>query len=295
MAKATILFADNDPGFLKTMSDFLKQESYEVVTATNPTEARRILEAGEIDLAILDIRLVDDKDGKDTSGLDLARESGRFVPKIILTAFPNVEMARESLELQLDGLPAAIGFVRKDEGEKTLLQAVDRVLGFGGDWIRKVEEAIKGTDRELKEDYDDAQEQARLNYMASFIVALVGLIVIFLGVALALLNLLAIGIVATAAGIITEAIGYLFFKRVDVANERMDRYHNERMEGRHLEMLLQACRGLTFKKREQCRERIIIAATERWLGSPKAVPNALGSDSLQKDVEVSSSEKSPRG
>ena len=107
MPKATILFADNDPDFLKTRSEFLEQEDYLVIPAGDPTEARRKLETGRIDLAIVDIRLVNDDDEKDTSGLVLAMEVARSVPKIILTGFPSYEYVREVLKSQADGLPAA--------------------------------------------------------------------------------------------------------------------------------------------------------------------------------------------
>lgn len=128
MPKATILFADNDPDFLQTRSEFLKQEGYRVVPAANPTEARRELEAGGIDLAILDIRLVNDDDDRDTSGLTLAREVARTVPKIILTGFPSYDYVREALRPQLDGLPAAVNFVAKQEGPEALLRAVRKAL-----------------------------------------------------------------------------------------------------------------------------------------------------------------------
>lgn len=139
MPKATILFADNDPDFLRTRSEFLEQEGYLVVPAADPTEARRKLEVGGIDLAILDIRLVDDDDEKDVSGLTLAKEVARTVPKIILTGFPSYEYVREALRPQLDGLPAAVGFVAKQEGTEALLDAIGRAPaaprveeGFGG-------------------------------------------------------------------------------------------------------------------------------------------------------------------
>lgn len=130
MPKATILFADNDPDFLKTRSEFLEQEGYQVVFAADPTEARRKLEAGGIDLAILDIRLLDDDDEKDVSGLTLAKEVARTVSKIILTGFPSFDYVREALRPQPDGLPAAVGFVAKEEGPEALLQAVRKALGL---------------------------------------------------------------------------------------------------------------------------------------------------------------------
>ncbi|MGA9349745.1 MAG: TIR domain-containing protein [Anaerolineae bacterium] len=128
MAKGTILFADNDLHFLKTRAEFLEQEGYLVVPATNVTEARRKLEIGGIDLAIIDIRLEDDDDEKDTSGLVLARDVARSVPKIILTGFPSYEYVREALRPQLDGLSAAVDFVTKQEGPEAMLAAVERFL-----------------------------------------------------------------------------------------------------------------------------------------------------------------------
>ncbi len=129
MAKATILFADNDPDFLRTRAEFLEQEGYRVIAAADPTEARRLLERGEIDLAILDIRLQDDDDERDTSGLTLAKQAARSVPKLMLTGFPTVDAVREILRPQMDGLPAAVEFVGKQEGPEVLIRAIRQALG----------------------------------------------------------------------------------------------------------------------------------------------------------------------
>jgi predicted nucleotide-binding protein len=131
MLKATILFADNDLDFLKTRVEFLEQESYLVVAATSAAEARRKLEIGGIDLAIIDIRLENDDDERDISGLILAKDVARSVPKIILTGFPSYEYVREALRPQIDGLSAAVDFVKKKDGPEALLAAVRRVLKTG--------------------------------------------------------------------------------------------------------------------------------------------------------------------
>ncbi len=129
MTKATILFADNDPEFLKTRAEFLEREGYQVIPAADPTEARRLLEQrGGIDLAIVDIRLVDDDDERDTSGLTLAKEVARSVPKIILTGFPTYQAVREALGPVLEGLPPAVDFLAKEEGPEAMIQAVERAL-----------------------------------------------------------------------------------------------------------------------------------------------------------------------
>ena len=128
---ATILFADNDPDFLETRAAFLAQLGYRVVTAHDPAEARRLLAGGGIDLLVVDLRLHDDEDEKDISGLDLVREVAGSVPKILLTAFPSVDTVREALGSQIEGLAPAIDFVAKREGPGRLLQAVRYAIGPG--------------------------------------------------------------------------------------------------------------------------------------------------------------------
>jgi len=43
---ACILFADNDPDFLKTRREYLEQEGYNTITASTPAEAKRFLLQG---------------------------------------------------------------------------------------------------------------------------------------------------------------------------------------------------------------------------------------------------------
>ncbi len=262
MPKATVLFADNAPDFLKTRSEFLEQEGYLVVPANNPTEARRKLEKGGIDLAILDIRLVDDDDEKDVSGLTLAKEVARTVPKIILTGFPSYEYVREALRPQLEGLPAAVDFVAKEEGPEVLLQVLKKALGFAPEWLRKT---IDGTAERLDRDYADARQQSRTNYIASLVVAGIGIAIIFVGTVFAISGMLAFGIASAVGGIVTEAVTYLFFRRVDLANARMDRYHAESLQIKQFENLLAACEDLPSpEKREACKERVIDTMGTYW-------------------------------
>lgn len=124
-----ILFADNDPDFLVTRAEFLTNEGYHVLKAFSLDEAQQLMDEAYVHLAVLDIRLVDDDDEKDVSGLTLAKEPAyRFVPKIILTSFPTTDAVREALRLQLDGLPPAVDFVDKTEGPEALIRAVERAF-----------------------------------------------------------------------------------------------------------------------------------------------------------------------
>ena len=209
--KEIILFADNDPGSRETWGRFLVNEGYDVRLARNPQEARDILQSVEVDVAILDLRLVDDTDENDVSGLLLAREETyRQVPKIILTAFQTgYKNLRDVLGPLVEGLPPTIAFVHKDEDPQALIEVIQKTHDY---WprlrlsIAKVSEQIKG-------DHEGARWQARWNYLAAFILSVLGCIIIFAGISLAWFNQLAIGIVGTSGGIIVEILSYLFFSQ----------------------------------------------------------------------------------
>jgi predicted nucleotide-binding protein len=126
--RATILFADNDKDFLATRREFLEKAGYVVKSALKPAQAKHMLEAGGIDLAILDIRLDNNNDPKDISGLRLAKSAAPDIPKIILTNYPDSEYVREALRPQLDGLQAAVDFLSKAEGATILLKTIEDIL-----------------------------------------------------------------------------------------------------------------------------------------------------------------------
>jgi len=128
MSPSTILLAENNMSFLEVRKEFLEREGYTIVTANDPTDARRILEEGKIDLAVLDIRLVDDDDDKDKSGLEIAKTANVDLPIIIVTGYPTVDLVRDALKPQLDSISAAREFLSKDEGPETLLKAIREIL-----------------------------------------------------------------------------------------------------------------------------------------------------------------------
>jgi predicted nucleotide-binding protein len=73
----------------------------------------------------LDIRLVDDTDSKDETGLALARDiAGLGRPTLVLTAHPKYEFVRRAQTWFPDGTPSHINFVDKDESRETILNVV---------------------------------------------------------------------------------------------------------------------------------------------------------------------------
>jgi DNA-binding response OmpR family regulator len=121
----TILFVDNDPDFLNTRSRFLEIAGFTVLKAGTLADGEKYLREVWSPLAILDVRLIDDDDEKDLSGLALAKmESSRPIKKIILTGWPTFDLVRELLRIQNSGAPLAVDFLSKEEGPEALVEAV---------------------------------------------------------------------------------------------------------------------------------------------------------------------------
>jgi len=81
MSMITLLLVDNDQDFLDICGEYLVRAGYHVIKANSREEAQHLLEITNIHLAILDLRLTDDTDEKDRSGLILAETVARQVPK----------------------------------------------------------------------------------------------------------------------------------------------------------------------------------------------------------------------
>lgn len=258
-----LLLADNEAEFRETWGKVLADARYDISPASNPEQARNLLREAGIDLAILDLRLVDDEDENDISGLKVATDKAFLhIPKIVLTAFPtSYENLREALGSTLDELPPAIAFVDKAEGPKALLEVARHALEI---WPRLRMSTAKVSEQ-IKADHRVARQQARLNYAVAFAVSILGFLLIFSGICLVWFDKLTTGIVGTASGIILEALGYLFFTRLDLANDRMDIYHKELLQTYWLELLLAACEQLPSKRQVVYTERAIGAAIDSWL------------------------------
>ena len=127
MSKRKILVADNNPGHLAGIAKLLKSKDYTVHIANSPVEARKILEGGKIDLAILDIRLLNDEDEEDISGLELAKEFVLALPIIIMSRFPSSELISDVFNTHRD-TPVATAFWNIDLGTDELVKLIARLI-----------------------------------------------------------------------------------------------------------------------------------------------------------------------
>lgn len=129
MKQKTILFVDNSASYLDVHAELLAKRGYRVYRAYSLAEAEAQLEINHVHLIILDVRMEDDRDEQDVSGLYWA-EQDRYqpIPKVILSAHPSFELAVKALGPRVDGLPSAVNFVGKDAGIEAITEAVERVF-----------------------------------------------------------------------------------------------------------------------------------------------------------------------
>jgi hypothetical protein len=152
-----------------------------------------LLELGGIDLAILDIRLTDDADEKDRSGLAIAREVAPLVPKIILTAYPSYKFVREILQPRADALPPAVDFVAKQDGPEAMMASVERSMNIYvqlpqdhsgrekgyAQWTEQFRQVFLGFLDKVRQAQTNDEKKKSLEYLAEFLFgAIEGLAVI---------------------------------------------------------------------------------------------------------------------
>jgi CheY-like chemotaxis protein len=264
MRRTTVLVAENNDEYREFLREFLEEHGFRVVVANEPEGAREVLNEGKVDLAVLDLRLLDDSDQFDISGLEVAKDAGRRIPKIILTHIeePAPGLVRDAMRLSEAGLPPAVNFLQKNEGPDRLVTELRRSLRYESLFEEKSSDLAKG----IEGDYREARRQAHLYFRFSLVVSFAGIALILFGATLLIAEQTAFGSLGVIAGVITEAISILFFRRADLANGRMDRYHRELLEIRTLENLLAACEeSLDQGERSfATKERILQAAAARW-------------------------------
>lgn len=294
MSKGVILFADNNPRFLKVRKEFLEKEGYQVIPAADPAEARRILEQKQVDLAILNIRLVDDTDQKDISGLTLAKETARSVPKIMLTGFPTWKAVREALGPDLDGVPAAVDFVSKAEGPEAMVQAVDltlrrpqlkanllhafevvtlmalpwRIADLGSEEAsRRFQKSLETTSDQLTKHREQENRRASQYHFWGLSMAIVGMLLVLTSAVLILLGRVAPTTLPLVGSALSEAVSVFFFIREDLAHKRVKTYFTQLNELSYLGNLLAICDTLQSPSdREECKKKIIDKVLEAWFG-----------------------------
>lgn len=116
------LVVDNDPNWLDSISKNLRYRHLSVDTAQSAAEATRLLASRQYDLALLDLRVGNDMDVHDVSGLNVARQVRELNPEalvVLMTGFPEVDLVQNAFRIGVDDLVQKESFLGAD---------LDRVL-----------------------------------------------------------------------------------------------------------------------------------------------------------------------
>ncbi len=126
MQSYRILVVDNNTQSRRSVEMLLSVQGYRVFAAADPIQALQLVNEQRIHLALVDIRLEDDEDAQDTTGLELAANLDPLVARIVMTGYPSYEYVRRALGAPLtDNIPAS-GFIAKQDSPSVLLKAVKR-------------------------------------------------------------------------------------------------------------------------------------------------------------------------
>jgi DNA-binding NtrC family response regulator len=96
----SILVVDDDAEVRKTLSSILSKEGYSVEAVENGKQATRISEKSRFDIALIDIKL---PDMEGTELLHRLKEIQPHMVKIVITGFPTLENAMETVNEGADG------------------------------------------------------------------------------------------------------------------------------------------------------------------------------------------------
>jgi len=119
LEKKRILIVDDDKSILKSFTQILQQEGYDVDTAETGHEAIEMYRTRQYALALLDIRL------PDMEGTELLKIINGHTPrthKIIITGYPSIDSALNALVLEADA------YLTKPVDIQELLETVRKKL-----------------------------------------------------------------------------------------------------------------------------------------------------------------------
>jgi CheY-like chemotaxis protein len=130
MSEPTVLLADNKEDYRKSLRQLLEEEGYLVTEVGSVQEAEEGLKAVSVDLALVDLRLTNDEDDHDMSGLKVAEWAGeRGIPCIVITAYNSVETTRLALRSR-GAEPLAVDYIPKKDSPQAILNAIRRLRGL---------------------------------------------------------------------------------------------------------------------------------------------------------------------
>jgi len=131
MSAKKILVIDDDPDFLAAVTPILKSALYEVVTASNPQEAKEKIFAEKPDLILLDIMMDSLFDGFSLChAIKTSREFREFkdTPIIFVSAVKEVAGTRFQFKGEEQGMAGPDDYIDKPVDPADLLARIEKLL-----------------------------------------------------------------------------------------------------------------------------------------------------------------------
>ncbi len=117
----SLLIVDDEPYILQSLGGLLRDEGYEVITASNGYEALKIIEAQSPDLVMLDIWM------PGIDGIETLREIKKthpFLPVVIITGHGNIETAVTATKL------GAFDMIEKPLSIEKVIVTINNAMNF---------------------------------------------------------------------------------------------------------------------------------------------------------------------
>jgi DNA-binding NtrC family response regulator len=120
--KATVLVIDDERNITSSLAQLLELEGYQVMEAHTGRDGLGLMDKGEVDLVLLDVKLPD-FDG--LSVLDEIKKREPDLPVVMMSAYGTIEMAVRATR------SGALDFLEKPLGSDRTLVAVENALRLG--------------------------------------------------------------------------------------------------------------------------------------------------------------------
>lgn len=125
-----ILIVDMEEQFINVVGHYLERENFVVHVAQDAYTAQALVKQMRIHVALVSVSLLNYRDNKDWSGIQLAINLSPYTRVIMTAKNPSFEMVRQALAPRINGPAPAYEFVRKEEGIAPILTIIHKVLNI---------------------------------------------------------------------------------------------------------------------------------------------------------------------